>query len=558
MQSAAMEIGEEKIVLPPKYYLDYFNDLLDFVQDKYKHILEHEEWQFLRKFYGLSEGEQCLFIRFSNRKGQFFNLDKIKYEEIESIEEVQKLLFKKEFLLPPAPDSREQREELLNRFTKTQLYPIVKETLPKSTKKEVISKLILENNSLFKEFEKQLITNSIVQVNFQKEVTFLKFLFFGNRYMDMSEFVIRDLGHIYYPYSNGKHLVAQFASREEALDKWQITDQQELFKTLKKTLPALEIHNWMANYLDSKPRISKVAQPSFDQLIIDVGRHLERNKEIELALNIFRYTAVVPSRERQVRCLHKLKNKEEAIALCEEIEANATLADEVFFAKDFKERVLLKSRKNKKLTTAKMHEGESITISSVYRGQVELGTIEHFIEQGKNAIFSENYTWRGVFGLVFWDLIFDPELVSFHHPFQRRPSDLHLPDFYLKREHKIKEHLQQFETKEDLLTFMWETFEENQGKSNPFVIWHEEAWEVSRLLVDRIPLLKLLDILHHISKDISEHSRGFPDLLVWDDESYEFIEVKSPTDNLSNRQLYWLHYFEENGVNASVLRVFFD
>jgi hypothetical protein len=32
--------------------------------------------------------------------------------------------------------------------------------------------------------------------------------------------------------------------------------------------------------------------------------------------------------------------------------------------------------------------------------------------------------------------------------------------------------------------------------------------------------------------------------------------VKSPTDNLSNQQLSWLQYFQEIGVNAKVLRVY--
>jgi len=45
---------------------------------------------------------------------------------------------------------------------------------------------------------------------------------------------------------------------------------------------------------------------------------------------------------------------------------------------------------------------------------------------------------------------------------------------------------------------------------------------------------------------------------MWDDTAAEycFVEVKSPTDNLSNQQLSWLQYFEEIGVKAKVLRVY--
>ena len=71
--------------LPPKYYLEYFNYVLDFVQEKYRHILNENEWRFLRKYYCLSEDAQCLFIRFSNRRGIFFRVNKLSYSELSDI-----------------------------------------------------------------------------------------------------------------------------------------------------------------------------------------------------------------------------------------------------------------------------------------------------------------------------------------------------------------------------------------------------------------------------------------------------------------------------------------
>lgn len=69
--------------LPPKYYHTNFEYLLSFVKDKYKNLLITSEWQFLRKYYSLPNDAQCLFIRFTNRKGLFFkktpsNMKKLK------------------------------------------------------------------------------------------------------------------------------------------------------------------------------------------------------------------------------------------------------------------------------------------------------------------------------------------------------------------------------------------------------------------------------------------------------------------------------------------------
>jgi hypothetical protein len=49
----------------------------------------------------------------------------------------------------------------------------------------------------------------------------------------------------------------------------------------------------------------------------------------DLALPVFRLTHEPPSRERQVRILHKIKNNEEAQALCEQI-SEPQNADEQF------------------------------------------------------------------------------------------------------------------------------------------------------------------------------------------------------------------------------------
>jgi hypothetical protein len=127
-----------------------------------------------------------------------------------------------------------------------------------------------------------------------------------------------------------------------------------------------------------------------------------------------------------------------------------------------------------------------------------------------------------------------------------------------KRKKQIHTHLESFQEMEDLLLFMGRKFTDQEGIANPFVIWMEGMWESIRIATQYIGLDPIKDILVHICKDIVENSRGFPDLFVWDNDGYEFVEVKSPTDNLSNRQLYWLNYFEEHGINARVLRVFFE
>ncbi len=101
--------------LPPKYYLEYFNYVLDFVQEKYRHILNENEWRFLRKYYCLSEDAQCLFIRFSNRRGLFFRTNKLTYNELTDIPVLLNELLEREFIEKLNPEKHQTfSKEMLN------------------------------------------------------------------------------------------------------------------------------------------------------------------------------------------------------------------------------------------------------------------------------------------------------------------------------------------------------------------------------------------------------------------------------------------------------------
>lgn len=544
--------------LTPKYYRDNFNYLLDFVVEKYTHILGEKEWRFLRKYHALSEDAQCLFIRFSNRKGLFFKTAKLPYSEIENIDDQLFTLKTRGFIEPLSNDHTPYFTELCRLATKGDLLKLTKTPGIKSTSKEKVIEHIAEELGA-----EQFITvfsedANIIKVNFEYEVTFLKFLFFGNRYMDMTEFVVRDLGLIQYYKHDDDKLVARFETRKDAEDKWMISDQSEIFEQFKKEASGAEIYDWFMTLNESIKDLSEVAKPSLERLKLKTARHLERLNNLEKAINIYKMCSIPQANERRIRALFKLGQKDETLALCDHLVLHSTNEEERLFARDFSERIRSKNTRKKKLTTEKLHNAEQITIPAIFRGQVELGTIAHYVAQGKYAIFAENYLWRGIFGLTFWEIIFDPTLVSFHHPFQRRPSDLHLPDFYEKRKEQIHTLLESFESTEELTYYMGNNYIKHLNLANPFVIWVEGMWESIKIATQFIPLDTLKEILIHISKDITENSRGFPDLFVWDENTYEFIEVKSPTDSLSNRQLYWLGYFEENNVNARVLRVYFD
>jgi VRR-NUC domain len=559
----------EKIELPPKYYLEYFQYLINFVQKKYAHILNEAEQSFLAQFEALTEDEKCLFIRFTNRTGSFFRTEKLKYSEIENIPEVLNVLIQKGFVEPLDASHIVQAGEVLDVFNKSELIEMAKmlnlETRGKaSMKKEEVLDWLFEVGDWeeivellnYQDFtEIHALPHSVVKVGFETEVAMLKFLFFGSRHGDMTEFVTRDLGFQNYEKYDEDKMVAYFQTRQEVEDKFKVSIAREDFYLMQQAdIETIEIYNWFMDWADTHRKdLSEIAQPTFERFTLKVAAHLEKKKALDEALEVFRMTEEPPSRERQVRILDKLKNKEEAKALCEMMLLDYKNANEQFFAEDYLNRLLAK--KSKKAVTKHLHNSESVTIDILWKRQVEFGVIDYYEQKGLKATFTENHLWRSLFGLMFWDIIFDTDTLAIHHPLQRSPSDLFKPTFFEKRKERMEERLLMLEDEDATTVYMNRIFFEKFGITNPLVDWYGGLFPLILTVLEQLSAEQISLIMLEMARSLRENVRGFPDLFMWGDGEYSFIEVKSPTDSLSNQQLYWLRFFESINVRSKVLRV---
>ncbi|MFN8346129.1 MAG: VRR-NUC domain-containing protein [Spirosomataceae bacterium] len=556
------------VELPPKYYLDYFVFLIKFVERLYGEILNGNERKLIRDFRALSEDAQCLFVRFSNRRGLFFRTGKLKYNEIEDIPAALYELEEKGFIEDLSPKHEPYAEEVLQLFTKEEwlkLAPPVELSLKPLKKPDLIR--YLSHTFTFELLVSQInasvgfkptdaLGEPVIKVNYEVEVMMLKFLFFGNRHADMTEFVIRDLGKVNFERYRDDAYTARFATRLDAEDKLMVSlTAEQLYEMQEAATPPEEIFDWFMNWQASVHQLSEAAQPGYVRLINKIGAYLERQKLPEQALTVYQLTDHIPSRERRVRLLYRMGFTDEAVALCELIAQDPQNADERFFAIDFQEKMANAKKRVKKSVTRFLQESQSVQISAGYRYRVEQGVVDYFLEKGYGAVHAENYPWRGFFGLIFWDVIYDTNVQAIHHPLQRMPSDFHQPDFYRKRSLQIRQRLTELDTCEKVEQALESTFIEKFGIANVLVDWNEVLLELVKLIAKSLTPIQMRAILLEMAVNLRENTRGFPDLMVWGNEGLEFIEVKSPTDHLSSQQLHWMHFMADLGVKARVLRV---
>lgn len=547
--------------LPPKYYHDYFGYVLDFVQKRYEPVLTNSELRFLNDYRELSEDAQCLFIRFSNRRKSFFRIRSLSYAEIQDIPAVLEELQEKQFIAHICELHAAQASEILDLFTKPEHLEFTRLLGPEVMPSKSIKKTDLVRWLLFEYDPVELInlicgTEPVIRVGYEVEVMIMKFLFFGNRNADMTEFVIRDLGHVRFQSFDEEHLSIQFETRKDVDDTLMVSLMKETFDQIKHELPPEEIFDWFMNWQAGvSGNLSSKALSPYHLFVLRVGAWLERKKMLSQALSVYQLTSEAPSRERRVRLLYNLGETDEALALCEEIADNPQNADERYFCLDFHERILNKKKRTIKRTTLALKSAEAIEVPLMYRYQVELGAIHYYREQGFQAFFSENEPWRSLFGLLFWDIIYDTNVQAIHNPLQRVPSDFFLPDFYIKRSAQLKERMKVADSREAIEQIVTQTYEEKFGTTNVLVSWYEGSLEKVLTVISLLKPQQIHAILLEIAFNLRETTRGFPDLLVWNDTEYSFIEIKSPTDHLSSRQLHWQHFFAEHGVCSRIVRV---
>jgi len=547
--------------LPPKYYLDNFRFVLDFVKNLYESILSPAEEQFLETFEAMTENAQCLFVRFSNRRGAFFKVNSIYYPELTDIPALLTELLEAGFIENLGSEHSGRAPEVVNLFTKPELLLLTQALAPefpppKSIRKPDLLRWLL-NEYIFADLLEGIeASEPVIKVSCESEVMMMKFLFFGNRYDDMTEFVIRDLGHVKFQSFQEENFSVRFETRKDVEDKLMISLTGETFHEQKEELPPEEIYDWFMNWQGGLVgELSEVAQPSYRRLVLKVGAWLERKKLPEQALTTYQLTDYAPSRERRTRLLQRIGAMEEALALCEDIISDPQNADERFFGLDYREKILNKKKKVIRRTTQALQSAESISIPISYRFRVELGVMEYYRAQEKKAVFSENEPWRALFGLIFWDVIYDTNVRAIHHPLQRVPSDFFLPDFFIKREALLRNRLKELDHTEAFVERVYATYTEKLGTANVLVAWYNGLLEAVLLIIHYLTPKQLHAILLEMAQNLRENTRGFPDLLVWKDDYYDFIEVKSPTDHLSAQQLHWQHYFASIGVISKVLRV---
>ncbi|MGJ5181494.1 exonuclease domain-containing protein [Bradyrhizobium oligotrophicum] len=531
--------------LPVYYYLDHFVEMLQFVEQTYGEILTDEDRAFTARFRGLSQDAQCLLIRMINRRGTIFNRALFKYPEIIDLDSAARDLI-------GCGQARGLRADDYSAFLlcqpKTALLDGARAAgygrdVRTSWSKPALADFFITTIP-FDIAAKHCGAGNFIALDHTRSIEFLLYLYFGKTADNLKDFALRDLGVL--RTNRETSFSARFADADEARACFhysQVLDRIDV--------ESADLDGWAVTaILDGPPRTTDYAADLAGRAACQVGQFFEKQGDIALAERLYRFGRSADCRERLVRLLYAKGDKDAAEVLLRDMIDDPESDDEHVFATDFYARKFGGRRTG--LSTELLRSGRMIVVDDTFRGNPEAGVAGVLRRQGGRVYFAENTLWLTLFGLLFWDELF--ESGQLHSGFDWLPHCLRDRTFHRRFAAQIDSKLAQVRSG-PALPIILRTVASKWGRPNGVFAWEHVQMDALRSLLEGAHADGLAAILRAMCADFRGMRDGFPDLMHLCDGKVSFVEVKAEGDAIRRNQLTRLRQLAQAGIPAEIGRV---
>ncbi len=530
-------------VLPAKYYLTHFHEFLEFIGEHYLPVLDESHKTFIQKFKKLTEDAQCIYVRMVNRKGHLFaRAEFSKYSEIALSEELFLELKENEFLKAVVPS---HKFELISFFSKKENQQWFEKCQIPFAKGDSVARLyeIASYHEHLLNIDHLQDLDQLVVQGYQEELNYLLFLFFGTLQTSLSLYTLRDLGI---------RKKSQFKEKFKPRYNEPLIAKTEYL--LLKAIENLDEENLEAALqLALSTEVNKASTLQLKgELLLEIAKLYEET-DSDKAITALAATKIYPARQNLAKLYYKLEKKDECKAVLEAIIDQPLNDEEILFAEDYLDRKF--NKKKMGYLTEALRSAQEISLSEGYLKNPEAGVKDYYAKKGIEATFTENYLWCALFGLIFWEEIFENEHAALHNPFDRSPADLVGEEFYLKLKDQIETKLSLLKDYKKTEVLILKTVMANYGKLNDIFQWQPTLTHLVLNFLKGSIEKDVAHILRTMSQNFSNYHSGFPDLMLETEDGIKFVEVKAEGDALRSNQLSKLRLLKEAGFDVQVLRV---
>ncbi len=533
-------------ILPPTYYRDHFLEMTGFVSSVYGDMLGEAERDFIDDFHGLGVAAQCLYIRMSNRKKAVFSAADLAYGEIDDIEDGLEQLLHSGFAR--TVDENDYRG-LLDGLAKSDLTDIARRNGLKIRSSWPKPQLLdfVRAELPFDAFCCDYDVSQLLIPAHRDTLGFLLYLYFGKLNDNLLSFTLRDLGIV--SVKSQDSYQARFHSLDEARSGY-------VYTTALRRLKSGEADPFdLSAQLDNFPAAdSDFTAALRDKLMFQLGQAHEKAKDTGRAVDIYQRSASFDSHERVVRLLYAAGEHDRVRAMLQTMLDSPEHDEEYIFADDFHRRKFGDGPGRRTgVFTELLRASQTIEVDELYRGQPEEAAIRHFAQDGWAAWHTENGLWPSLFGLIFWDELFEaPGALS--SGFDLVPQTLKDRTFHKVFAAKIAEKLAAVEAGRGM-NLVLQTVIDHAGDENGIVWWHDSLGPLMGQLLRNAPPKAVAGVLERMSQDYYGLRDGFPDLMLTRDGQVRFVEIKAEGDSVRRHQLARLNLLRGLGFEAEICRV---
>ena len=532
--------------LPTYYYLDHFVEFLSYIKGPCSALLTAEHIDWIEKFNSLPKPQQCLVARVANRKYPLIALQSLHYPEIPEWQSNAMELIEQGWL---NNIDASQLTPALPLFTKPELLELlksnqcadVKVSMPKS---KLVDLSVAEIT--YSKFIKSELYRQYVHRNFNQILSYFLFLFFGHTKGTLSQFSMRDLG-IMRTRADSVNATARFSFLDEAQSAFWHAQWRDQLRAQES-----ELHG-KPNLEQLPEAIGSLADKYRNDCLYQLGKaHLETNKAYAMAA--LALSTSDSAQEKWIRESYKDGDKEKVKAHLEEIIENPQSEELAIFAQDFIARKYGQKRTSK-LTDMLNNAQLTLLIDEQYINQVENGVVDNYRRSDVRAVRTENTLWLTLFGLVFWDIIYERDARTLSNEFDIRPNVLIENRLYLDHQVLVEEVLQRLSSVEKAKNFLLQQVTSHHGKISTLLHWHAHLLDNIFLMLEHSPIEYCVELLRFMAKDFKSFKDGFPDIMVIEQGNLRFEEIKAPGDQLRRNQLVSLNKLQEVGYQVQITRV---
>lgn len=513
-------------ILPTYYYLDHFKEMLSFVESTYASVLETEHHAFIAQFRALTADEQCLFVRMTNRRGNVFCVSHLRYGQITSVADAVAGLKTKGFLRAL---SKDHYLEWLYTLKKDTLVLVAREAgndeVKASWKKSKVIDFMLERVP-FEDASEHGQGHTYVARSNTTALDFLLYLYFGKTADDLKSFALRDLGIV------RTNDAAQFKARfEDQAEARACFYYAQLLDRLAVNVAS--IFEEAACTLASGPLDGgDYARSLRERAALTIGKYFEKQKEVQRAIGCYRLVNAPDCNERIVRLLYAAGQKDEAKSLLEMMIDDPGSDNELIFASDFYIRKF--DGKRTGACTELLRSSRELIIDEIHRGNPEAGVAGVLRREQFEVHFAENLLWHNLFGLLFWDELF--EFGHVHSGFDWVPHCLKDKSFGRIFEQQIAVKLRAIRERE-ALPLILKTVAARWERPNGIFSWNYINIAALKSLLAFGNAEAIATIINLMTRDFRAMRDGFPDLMLVRNEQISFVEIKAQGDAIRRNQL---------------------